>query len=222
MVRLGRFVLAAATIAVLSLGNVVDAGVIYDNTSLSPQGYDEAAVDGPLFDSFSTGGSPFLLTDVKLNLATTNAASNKSFTVTLVNDNGSNSPGTAKALLATIADNKLSINGSTIDVSVSSIALSANTRYWIEVNANSVSAVEWGISPDASGTGIAGEYWAYNPGGNLTVTQNASTGSVNTPFQMQVTASVVSSVPEPSTLGLALSALGIGVVGIARRRAIRS
>ncbi len=223
MVRFGKFVLAAVAIAILSLGNTVNAGVIYDNTSVTPQNYDEAIVDGPLFDSFSTGGTALSLTDVKLNLATTNGSSNKSFTVSLVNDNGSNKPGTTKALLGTIADNTLSTGGSTKDVSsFSPIGLDANTRYWIEVNANSVSSVEWGISPDSSGTGVAGEYWAYNPGGTLVVTQNAPSGSANTPFQMQVTASAVSSVPEPSTLSLALSALGICVVGIARRRAIRS
>lgn len=222
MVRFGRFVLAAATIAAFSLGNAVNAGVIYDNTSLTPQGYDEAITDGPLFDSFSTGGTALSLTDVKLTLASTNGSSNKSFTVSLVNDNGSNQPGTSKALLATIADNKLSTSGSLIDVSVSSISLNANTRYWIEVNAGSVSSVEWGIAPDPSGTGIAGEYWAYNAGGNLIVTQNASSGSINTPFLMQVTASPASPVPEPGTLSLALSALGIGVIGMARRRLIRS
>jgi len=222
MVRCGSFVLAAVATAVLSLGNAANAGVIYDNTTLTPQGYDQAITDGPLYDSFSTGGTALSLTDVKLNLATTNVSSKKSFTVSLVNDNGSNKPSTTKTLLATIADNKLKSSGSTIDVPVSSIGLNANTRYWIEVNANSVSSVEWGISPDSSGTGTAGEYWAYNPGGTLTVTQNAPSGSTNTPFQMQVTVSTASSVPEPSTLGLALSAFGIGVLGIARRRVLRS
>ena len=217
MVRFGKFVLAAFTTAALSLGNIANAGVIYDNTANLPNGYDTAIVDGPLYNSFSTGGTALPLTDVKLKLDSTNASSNKSFTVSLVSDN-SNKPGTSATLLATIADSAVSTSGSIIDVSVGSIALSANTRYWIEVNAGGVSSVRWGYSPDLSGTNITGEYFAYYPGGVLTVSQKSTQ---NTPFLMQVTTSA-SSVPEPSTLSLALSALGIGVVAIARRRAIRS
>ncbi len=218
MVRFGRFVLAVVATAVVSLGNDVNAGVIYDNTTLASNGYVEASVDGPLFNSFSTGGTGFLLTDVKLVLASTNVSSGKSFTVSLVANNA-NKPGTVLNSLATINDSSLSVAGSTIDVSVSSIALTANTRYWIEVNGAGGSSVEWSYGVDATGTGVPGEYWAYNPGGTLTVTQNDST---NTPFQMQVTATAVSSVPEPGTLSLALSALGIGVLGMARRRLVRA
>ena len=133
MVRFGRFVLAVVATAVVSLGNDVNAGVIYDNTTLASNGYVEASVDGPLFNSFSTGGTGFLLTDVKLVLASTNVSSGKSFTVSLVANNA-NKPGTVLNSLATINDSSLSVAGSTIDVSVSSIALTANTRYWIEVN----------------------------------------------------------------------------------------
>jgi uncharacterized membrane protein len=216
MVRFGKYVLAAVAAAVLSLGNTVNAGVIYDNTSLTNSGYDAAMTDGPLYNSFSTGGTALLLTDIKLILSTTDRNSNQSFTVSLVNDN-SNKPTGSSVLLATINDNSLttSNNGTTVDVPVSSIPLAANTRYWIEVNAGGTSAVEWAYAPNLNGTNIVGEFWAYNPGGVLTVTQNSSN---NTPFLAQVTASPISSVPEPDTLSLALSALGIGFVGMARRR----
>ena len=217
MVRFGKFVLAAVATAVLSLGSSVNAGVIYDNTSQTPSGYDAAVTDGPLFNSFSTGGTVTPLSDVKLYLESSNGSSPKSFTVSLVSDN-SNKPGTPVVLLATIADSTLSVSGSIIDVPFSSIALSTNTRYWIEVDAGGVSSVKWGYSPNLNGTGINGEYWAYNPGGVLTVSQNSAQ---NTPFLMQVT-TAVSPVPEPSTLSLALSAFGIGVIGIARRRVTRS
>jgi hypothetical protein len=99
------------------------------------------------------------------------------------------------------------------------VGLAPTTRYWIELS-NQSSTVAWSFAQDATGTGVSTEYDAYYNGGYstapfaVTLNSNLIAGG---PYQLQVT-----TVPEPGTFGLALSALGMGMIGMARRRLTRS
>ncbi len=228
MVRVRNFLLVAVVAALVSMGDTVNAGVVFDNlNSVTSPGVppsnpnpDPLSGDGPQYASFSTGGafSGLTLSDVKL-LLSHNSGTADSFTVSLVADNGSNSPGTSIATLGNFADSTLQSSPTAYDVSGLSVALAANTRYWIEVSGAS-SNLSWSFAQDDTGVGILSEYSAYYSTGYTTgtfvVTANTDL-SAGGPYQMQVT-----TVPEPGTFSLALSALGLGVIGMARRRLTRS
>lgn len=228
MVRVRNFFLVSVAAVLFSTGITVNAGVVFDNlNSVTSPGVppsnpnpDPLSGDGPQYASFSTGDaySGLTLSDVKLLLSHNNGTPD-SFTVSLVSDNGSNSPGTSLATLGNFSDGSLNSSPTAFDVSGLSIALAANTRYWIEVS-GSASNLSWSFAKDDTGVGITSEFSAYYNGGGYTtapfvVTANTDL-SAGGPYQMQVT-----TVPEPGTLGLALSALGVGMIGIARRRLAR-
>jgi PEP-CTERM motif len=213
--------LAFATVAccVLTLGSAANAGEIYNNLppATSTQSSDPVASDGPSYNSFSTGSNASLLTDVKL-LLTGTLGTPSHFTVSLLSDSSS-TPGSLLSTLKTFSDSTLSTTSSAVyDVSVASIRLAANTRYWIELSSTDPSApsiVAWDYATDATGVGVSGEYYAYTPQGVLTVTANSDASG---PYQMSVTTAPV---PEPATLYQVLSAFGVGVIAIARRRIVR-
>ena len=95
------------------------------------------------------------------------------------------------------------------------LALAANTRYWIGLLDNGQSNIAWTHAPDASGTGVAGEFWANSPGGVLTVNANSDAA---TPFQMLVGATTIS-VSELSTWAMMLLGFaGLGWLARLRRR----
>ena len=232
MVRFRNFVFVAVATAVLSMGNAVNAGVVFDNLSTptappstaTPPAYvnpDPLSGDGPQFASFSTGGaySGLTLSEVKLLISGDNTSTN-SFAVSLLSDNGSNSPGSSITTLGTFSDGTLNGTPTVYDISGLSVALAATTRYWIELS-GATSTVAWGFAQDATGVGVSSEYDAYYNGMSygvapFKVTSNTDL-SVGGPYQMQVT-----TVPEPGTFGLGLSALGIGMIEMARRRLTRS
>jgi hypothetical protein len=95
----------------------------------------------------------------------------------------------------------LSTSLSTLSAPFSSIALAADTRYWIELS-TSTGSLEWAYTAANDGIGVANEY-------------NFSAGSVSanqafTPYQMRIG----SAVPEPSTWALMLAGFaGLGFVG---------
>ena len=70
----------------------------------------------------------------------------------------------------------------------------------------------WNYASSAAGVGVSGEYCAYTPEGTLTANANSVTPN---PYQMSVTTSPTSGVPEPATLVQALTATGIAVIAIA-------
>lgn len=211
MIRFRNVALAAGIIAVLSAGSAVNAGVIYDNLSVGMSAVDYAAMDGPLYNSFSAGASQSELTDVKMLLGG-NPNSSASFTVNLLSDSAK-SPGSVLTTLGTVSDGSLTSGAQSVDFTLAvPFILAADTRYWIELS-GPTSSVGWSYGSSNGGTGTGGEYWAYNPSGVLTVSQNSS---VNTPYQMQVTTAAV---PEPGTF--ALGAIGIAVLTLARRRLAR-
>ena len=243
MVFFRKLLLAVVASGVLSLGSASRAGVIYDNLPplSSSGGTDPVAYDGPLYNSFSTGGSASQLLDVKLMLSAT-SGDQSSFTVNLLSDSSS-TPGSLFMTLGTFNDSTLGSDPSVYDIFFAPFDLTANTRYWVEVSsATSLpSVVAWDYAANITGRGIAGEFSATTQGTSPSVTANTH---ATAPYLMQVTTSQstdepvvidptppvdptppdppTSSVPEPGTLCQALTAVAIGSVVFARRRMIRS
>ena len=217
---LRMYVIAMSACGVMLLGAAAEANDIYNNLPnvTTSGGTDPVAVDGPASDSFSTGSGVSILTDIKMMLSGFSGAPvGAQFTVSLLSDSSSN-PGSLLVTLGTFSDSTLATTASVYDISVANYVLAANTRYWVELNiapASPSSNVAWDYATDAKGVGVSGEYWAYYPLGVLTVTANSDT---NGPFQMEVTTSDSSPVPEPGTLCQTLSAIGIGIIASARRR----
>ena len=228
MVRFRNLLLAAVATAVFSLENTVNAGVVFDNLNSptsagvppSAPNPDPLSGDGPQYASFSTGDdfSGLTLSDVTL-LLSYNSGTPDYFTVSLFSDNGSNSPNSLISALGTFRDSTLSSTPAPYDISGLSINLAANTRYWIQLS-GSASNLSWSFAQDDTGIGIASEFSAYYSGGYSTgtflVTSNTDY-SAGGPYQMRVT-----TIPEPGTFSLGLTAIGIGVLGFARRRTHRS
>ncbi len=225
MNALRGLVLASAAFAALCLGNVANAGIIFDNltgttgnggtASSGGSASISSANNGPLGNSFTTTSGSNLLTDVKLVLSATTPTDGGSFSVLLMSNNASNNtPGSVLATLGTINDSSLTSTLANYDVAISTpYLLAASTRYYIELNGNPTSA-RWSYTQTNYGVGVANEFNFY--------AGSSSANSAFTPYQMQVTtaAAAAGAVPEPASL--ALSGIGLAVVAIARRRLARA
>lgn len=203
--------IGAAFPFVLPIVPHANAGVLYDNIGAQPYFADHitdtgAQAFGPLYASFSTGAYASTLTDLQLRLGADNPADGGSFTVSLLSDASLN-PGAVVASLGTVFDSALSsAQFSVIDIPLgTSIALAADTRYWIELSSDSTSAT-WAYSSDLGGPGVAGEYYDNVDG----VYPNDSS---EWPGAYQMT---VAAVPEPLSVALFLSGL-VGIT-VTRRR----
>jgi hypothetical protein len=213
------------------------AAVIYDNLGF-PSTFSDSVrsvnpnngqtTDGPLADSFSTGSYIFTLTDVQVRVQreSSNTTPERSVTVSLLSDSGSNSPGSLLSILGTFTDGQLSSTPTIIDLPQAiGIVLEPLTRYWIMLSTADNSRAGWaaaggtgsgstyGTAPDQWGVGTEGEY--FYAGGALAlgyptnVFQNGA--SPYLPYQMQVSGDI----PEPASL--AVFALGLGALGLVRR-----
>jgi hypothetical protein len=196
----------------LSLGSVARAGTIYDNLppAVPSAGMDPISTFGPLADSFSNGAAATLV-DLKLLLNVDIPTDGGTVTVSLLSSDESTSPptpGSVIATLGTINDSSLSTSLSVVDISGLSVALAANTRYWIELSQPNGSA-NWSFAGDASGVGTAGEFF-FN--------QNGPFPNSEGPYQMQINVAS-GTIPEPSAVVLGM--IGIGGLFILRRRVVR-
>lgn len=199
------FVAFAGAVALAVCSMPVQAStVLFNSLGGAIVGADSLGFYGPLGQSFSTGGTPITLTDVKVSLDTPFVSDDP--TVSLFSDNNT-SPGT---LLSTLGSFTASPTAPTVyDVSGLSVALAANTRYWIEVSSTNT-GIGWDYTFDTSGTGVSGQYYYYNGG-----------VSPNLPYLMEVQGVTgMTSVPEPPVLPL--FALGfLAMVFFGRRRFAR-
>lgn len=204
--------------AALSLA--AHGGTIFDNlnnTQGTVLGTFPIGSEGPEGDSFSTGSSPFMVTQVALKLQ--GVQDGDSFNISLYSDNATSctsvpvctgGPLAPLYSIVTMDDDSLSTTLTNyVFVLAAPQTLSANTRYWIIASSTTNSQTLWSYTEDLSGTGITGEFNTDIGGplpnadlpGCLTGPNNSNSC---TPFQLQVTGSAV---PEPSTfalLGLAL------------------
>ncbi|MBU6222302.1 MAG: hypothetical protein KGR24_06065 [Planctomycetes bacterium] len=192
---------------------VCRAEVVYNNLAQASAGSDGVGtgglVEGPLYDSFSTGtGSGILLTGVQLLLSKSGGSSGTTSIGIYNNDAGTSppSPGSLFATIGTVTDSSLSGTASVWNVSLgSSLSLAASTRYWVGLSTNNNASTQWWYAASGTGTGVANEFFS-NSTGNFVNTNDR-------PYQMLVTV-----VPEPSLYALALVGLASGGLSMFRRR----
>ena len=194
--------LVCAILALASFSSTTaNATYLYNNIDVSSGGTASASTldNGPLGNSFSTGSAAYTLTSVDLLVLADNPSDGGSFTVSLLSDSSIH-PG-ATIATDTFHDAVLSTSLSTLSAPFSSIALAADTRYWIELS-TSTGSLEWSFTGANDGIGVANEYNFY--AGSVSANQSF------TPYQMRIG----SAVPEPSTWALMLAGFaGLGFVG---------
>jgi hypothetical protein len=194
---LSRIGIAVAVMSLSSAG-LAQATVLYDNLVYASGGADPASAAGfgPLFNSFSTGAAAFSLSQIDLAL-TAPSPDNGSFTISVLD--GQVFPNAVVLSVGTFSDNQLSSAVSTFAVSFAPLTLAANSRYWIELS--TTGSVEWSFDGDASGIGVAGEFFQ---------NQNGVFDSSDGPYQMQISDGQVSAVPElPSWTMMVLGFVGL-------------
>jgi len=188
------------------------AAVLYDNLSAGTNGIDNIGPPspdaiGPLYDSFSTLGSSFTLTQLQILVGLQGASPVGGFNVALYNDSGASTPGSLNQNIATVLDSALSSSASVITFSSLAITLAPATRYWIGLSSTDTNAA-WLWSNDISGPGVAGEFYSDAHG---------TFSNITGPYQMQISGDAAT--PLPAALPLFASGLGaLGVFGWRRNR----
>jgi hypothetical protein len=173
----------------------LQASTIYDSTEQTTAGADPIENFGPLYDSFSTGGSSGQLSSLQLLLRTDNTLQGF-FAVGLYGDSSS-SPGALIANLGTVPDSSLTSEVSLLNIVLSADpSLSSDTRYWIGLSG--ITSGYWAYTQDTSGIGVNGEF-SNNQFGTFSVNPNGA-------YQMEVGVST-SAAREPPTGLFSVSAL---------------
>jgi hypothetical protein len=196
----------------VSAAPTAGAVVLFDNINATPSSSDGASSAplgvGPLFASFSTGASPFSLSEFNV-LISGDQTGLGSYYVAVYGDNGSTEPGAQLFKSGSFLDNTLFGSPTIANFSFAPLSLAANSRYWISLGSDAGTSLIWWYSLDISGTGVAGEYWrnALNFGPNNCRDCGA--------YQMQIG----SEVPLPAALPLFATGLGVlGLLGWRRKR----
>jgi len=214
-----RFATVACGLALLlaAAPMVCRGEVVYDNLAQASAGSDGVGtgglVQGPLYDSFSTGtGSGFQLTSVQL-LLSNGGGSAGTTSIGIYNNDAVTSPPSPGSLLATIGTvttASLSGTASVWNVSLGSpLSLAASTRYWVGLSTSNNASMQWWYAASGTGTGVANEFFSNSTGNYV----NAN----DRPYQMAVNV-----VPEPSVCVMALAGVASVGWGLRRRRTPRA
>jgi hypothetical protein len=193
-----RSIVFVASLTVLSLSASADT-LLYDNLEVGvlEDGIDPVENFGPLYDSFSTGSSNYLLDDVAFLLQNLGGPDVGSISVGLYADNSTN-PGPLLLTIGTVNDSDvMSPFPTKINLALATpYGLDANTRYWIGlVGQNTTTGWSWSL--DQTAPGVAGEFFKNALG---------TFSNIGGPYQMSVAAA---SVPEPSGVILLITVLGL-------------
>ena len=198
-------ILAASITLFFACTNDANALDLFNNINVSINDIDSAVVSGPLFDSFSTGANSAPGFSATLSLAVGDPASGGNFQISFLSDSFG-VPGSVFGTTGPLSDSLLNLSPTPLQV-FCGCAVTANTRYWVELSDVGNSTVGWTIPTDSSGTGVAGEFFI--SAGLLYA------DSVYPPYQMQISVNGGGGVPEPATWAMMI--LGIGAVGAAMR-----
>jgi hypothetical protein len=181
--------------------------IIVSNVGQTNNGY---ATFTDQAQQFTTGATP--ATEPLLSVTLLLQGSSVTDTVYLDADS-SNSPGSHLVSLGTVTPNS---TGTYTLTPLTPFTLRANTTYWIEVDAPTGNAGNWGFtaSTSYSGSGTLGSLALFNPSIGWTVL-----GLSEGPYQLQVVGGPANAVPEPASAVLAaFGAITFGAYGWCRRR----
>jgi hypothetical protein len=233
-------IVACAATAVWLLGLVRFASaetVVFDSLGGASSGVAaDTSIDPIMAATFSTGASPLHIVDVALLLSADIAAGGDgSYSVSL--DGGiplSDLSFDPKNGLSYLGGSTVNFESPVIDAVVglpvtglsasptvehfdqfAGVALDPNSLYWIEVRVDGRSIVEWGLTDDVSGPGVAGNYLAwFGTDDGFFLNNGVQPFPGNQALQMEIEAA-----PEPSTWAMML--LGFAGLGFAGYRSTR-
>ena len=179
------------------------ASVVFDNLPAVQDITDTVFSDGPLAQSFNSGGGGSL-NNVALLLTSASAINpTGTFQVSLLADNNT-APGATLVSLGTLRNNAVPTGGTALFdfAPLAQTLLSANTTYWVELSETAPNGIEWSGSDDLSGIGVADTSFSDADNG---VNPVSAFGA----FQASV------EVPEPGALALMVG--GLLSLGLIRR-----
>jgi hypothetical protein len=232
---LTRIAMGCALVALAAPSAPARAEVLFDSLGGATSGSSSTAIGGSIDATFSTGGSPFNLTDVALDIGTTEGEddSNTVVTVKLVGGIplsslsfdpifGLNIPPGGEPLVASYA---IPISELSPDVTVehfnefAGISLKANSLYWVDLTSSNFDGpfVNWASTSDISGVGVAENYNS-SLATNLAFFYNQGVPpfAIDFAYKMEVSGTAV---PESSTWAMML--LGFAGLSYAGWRAQR-
>jgi hypothetical protein len=228
---------AAAAFSLIAFGAPVSAGrVIFDSLDSANSGVAYTAIDPIMAATFNTGASP-----VRVHIALMLSAPfpedggpHDTYTVSLdggvpLSDlsfdptfglNYLNGPPVdfagpvIKPVQFSVASLKPTLTIERFD-QFEEVSLNPNSLYWIEVSRKGVSEIDWGITHDVSGAGVAGNYMAwFQTDDGFFLNRGVYPYAVDDALQMEIDV-----VPDPPTW--LLMALGFAGLGFFARAAVR-
>ena len=235
--RTGIAAFAAAAVWLLGLVSPASAEpVVFDSLAGANSGAADTSVGPVIAGTFNTGAS-LLHVDVALSLSIAVPYEHKGDTYTVSLDggiplsdlsfdpmNGLDTLGGSSVdfqapVLASFAFRVDSLSAaSTVERydQFAGVELDPNSLYWIEVKVDGQSVIEWGMTHDVSGPGVAGNYLAwFGTDDGFFLNNGVQPFASDQALQMEVLAAT----PEPSTWAMML--VGFAGLGFAGYRSTR-
>jgi hypothetical protein len=235
--RTGIAACAAAAVWLLGLVKLASAeSIVFDSMGGASSGAADTSVDPAISASFNTGASP-LHVDVALSLSVALPYEYKGDTYTVSLDGGvplsdlsfdpingldaldGKSVDFEAPVLASVTLPVASLSpASTVEHydQFAGVELNPNSLYWIEVKVDGESVIEWGMTREVSGPGVAGNYLAwFDTDDGFFLNNGVQPFASDQALQMEV----VAATPEASTWAMML--IGFAGLGVAGYRSTR-
>jgi hypothetical protein len=235
--RTGIAAFAAAAVWLLGLVSSASAGsVVFDSLGGASSGAADTSVDPVISGTFDTGASP-LRVDVALSLSVALPYEDQGDTYTVSLDGGiplsdlsfdpmngldtldGKSVDFQAPVLASVTLPVASLSAAwTVEHydQFAGVELDPDSLYWIEVRVDGHSVIEWGMTQDVSGPGVAGNYLAwFDTDDGFFLNNGVQPFASDQALQMEVLAAT----PEASTWAMML--IGFAGLGVAGYRSTR-
>jgi hypothetical protein len=222
--------LVVSGIAVSSVLDSANAGVLFDSLNGKTGGSDALSNSYGTVASFSTGSIASNLTNITLGFYSNNFSNSTHglLSLNLYSDSGSRTPSSLLINIATINNSSVPSSFGPVNYTYTlsnSYSLSANTRYWLELHDTDTSSlannsISWEFTHDISGFGVANEYLGIITlsNGSSAIYPNQYPGNPSA-LSFQINATNNTSVPEPlNILGAAAGLVLFGTTSAVLKR----